>query len=53
MATESLADFLDPNNNQLTVEGYPTPLRATLVAKKSKYDGIQYRHYARLIINHN
>ncbi|MFV9997302.1 MAG: tRNA 5-methoxyuridine(34)/uridine 5-oxyacetic acid(34) synthase CmoB [Arsenophonus endosymbiont of Dermacentor nuttalli] len=34
MATKSLADFLDPNNNQLTVEGYPAPLRATLVAKK-------------------
>lgn len=32
--TESLANFLDPNNIHLTVEGYPAPLRAILVAKK-------------------
>ncbi|MGI9229401.1 MAG: tRNA 5-methoxyuridine(34)/uridine 5-oxyacetic acid(34) synthase CmoB [Gammaproteobacteria bacterium] len=30
----SLADFLDPNDNSLTVEGYPAPLRALLTAKK-------------------
>lgn len=29
---ESLADFLDPNDPQRTVEGYPAPLRATLIA---------------------
>lgn len=34
METESLANFLAPNNINLTVEGYPAPLRATLVAKK-------------------
>lgn len=34
METESLANFLDPNNIHLTVEGYPDPLRAILVARK-------------------
>ncbi|MBB1201328.1 tRNA 5-methoxyuridine(34)/uridine 5-oxyacetic acid(34) synthase CmoB [Enterobacteriaceae bacterium 89] len=34
MITESLADFLDPNDNTKTVEGYPAPLRAVIVAKK-------------------
>ncbi len=29
---ESLADFLDPDDPQRTVEGYPAPLRATLIA---------------------
>ncbi|KZY75320.1 tRNA 5-methoxyuridine(34)/uridine 5-oxyacetic acid(34) synthase CmoB, partial [Oleiphilus sp. HI0067] len=32
MDFQSLADFLDPANPNLTVEGYPAPLRATLVA---------------------
>ncbi|WP_456448111.1 tRNA 5-methoxyuridine(34)/uridine 5-oxyacetic acid(34) synthase CmoB [Thiolapillus sp.] len=32
MAFESLKDFLDPDNQDLTVEGYPAPLRATVVA---------------------
>jgi len=27
----SLADFLDPQNSELTIEGYPGPLRATLL----------------------
>ncbi|MFP3029295.1 MAG: tRNA 5-methoxyuridine(34)/uridine 5-oxyacetic acid(34) synthase CmoB [Arsenophonus sp.] len=35
LETESLKNFLDPNNRHLTVEGYPAPLRATLVAKKN------------------
>ncbi|XZQ54835.1 MAG: tRNA 5-methoxyuridine(34)/uridine 5-oxyacetic acid(34) synthase CmoB [Arsenophonus sp.] len=34
METESLADFLNPNDINLTIEGYPAPLRATLIAKK-------------------
>ncbi|PWC20633.1 tRNA 5-methoxyuridine(34)/uridine 5-oxyacetic acid(34) synthase CmoB [Brenneria roseae subsp. roseae] len=34
MITESLADFLDPNDQRKTVEGYPAPLRAVLVARK-------------------
>jgi tRNA (mo5U34)-methyltransferase len=29
---ESLADFLDPADNSRTIEGYPAPLRATLIA---------------------
>ena len=34
MTFESLADFLDANDQNLTVEGYPAPVRATLVARK-------------------
>ena len=34
MITESLAEFLDPNDRSKTVEGYPAPLRAVLIAKK-------------------
>lgn len=34
MTSESLADFLDPQNSSKTVEGYPAPLRAVLVARK-------------------
>ncbi|WAH52441.1 tRNA 5-methoxyuridine(34)/uridine 5-oxyacetic acid(34) synthase CmoB [Pseudescherichia vulneris] len=34
MITESLAEFLDPNDSNKTVEGYPAPLRAVLIAKK-------------------
>ncbi|MEY8709560.1 tRNA 5-methoxyuridine(34) synthase CmoB [Mangrovibacter phragmitis] len=34
METESLADFLDPQNPHLTCEGYPAPLRAVLIARK-------------------
>ena len=32
MRFESLADFLDPADSRLTVEGYPAPKRAVLVA---------------------
>lgn len=32
MQYESLGDFLDPNNPALTVEGYPAPRRAILIA---------------------
>ena len=32
MRFQSLPDFLDPDNPQLTIEGYPAPLRATLIA---------------------
>ncbi|MGP3593334.1 tRNA 5-methoxyuridine(34)/uridine 5-oxyacetic acid(34) synthase CmoB [Vagococcus sp. WN89Y] len=34
MTSESLADFLAPNNPSKTVEGYPAPLRAVLIARK-------------------
>lgn len=34
MTSESLADFLDPHDPGKTVEGYPAPLRAVLVATK-------------------
>jgi len=34
MITESLAEFLDPNDPNKTIEGYPAPLRAVLIAKK-------------------
>ena len=34
MTSESLAEFLDPQDNRLTVEGYPAPLRAVLIARK-------------------
>jgi len=30
--TESLSDFLDPNNNNKTIEGYPAPQRAIFIA---------------------
>ena len=34
MTTESLADFLDPRDSSKTVEGYPAPLRAVIIASK-------------------
>jgi tRNA (mo5U34)-methyltransferase len=34
MTHESLADFLDPNNNSKTIEGYPAPERSILIATK-------------------
>lgn len=34
MENHSLADFLDSNDTTKTIEGYPAPLRATLVAHK-------------------
>ncbi|MDD5549543.1 MAG: tRNA 5-methoxyuridine(34)/uridine 5-oxyacetic acid(34) synthase CmoB [Sulfurovaceae bacterium] len=33
--SQSLEDFLDPINSQLTVEGYPAPKRAYIKAKKA------------------
>jgi len=32
--TESLQDFLDPNDNTKTIEGYPAPKRAIFIATK-------------------
>ena len=32
---QSLADFLDPNNAGLTIEGYPAPSRAIVVCRKN------------------
>jgi len=34
MTFESLHDFLDPKNRELTIEGYPAPLRAIFLATK-------------------
>lgn len=34
MTYQSLADFLDPRDSAKTVEGYPAPLRATIIARK-------------------
>ena len=34
MTYQSLSDFLDPNDNSKTIEGYPAPKRATLIATK-------------------
>lgn len=34
MASDSLADFLDPNDSSKTIEGYPAPTRAVFVARK-------------------
>lgn len=31
--TESLTDFLDPNNDTKTIEGYPAPVRAVIIAE--------------------
>jgi tRNA (mo5U34)-methyltransferase len=33
MITESLADFLDPDDSK-TLEGYPAPVRAVIIANK-------------------
>jgi tRNA (mo5U34)-methyltransferase len=32
MSFESLSDFLDPNDDNLTIEGYPAPVRAVITA---------------------
>lgn len=34
MDTQSLVDFLDPNDHSKTIEGYPAPVRAVLIAEK-------------------
>ena len=34
MTWNSLESFLDPNNHSKTIEGYPAPIRATIVANK-------------------
>lgn len=34
MRFESLAEFLDPNNRLLTIEGHPAPLRAIVTARR-------------------
>jgi len=34
MGFQSLPDFLNPEDPNLTVEGLPAPLRATLIARK-------------------
>jgi tRNA (mo5U34)-methyltransferase len=34
MIFESLKDFLDPNDSSKTIEGYPAPIRAVIIAQK-------------------
>jgi tRNA (mo5U34)-methyltransferase len=34
MQFQSLADFLDPEDPNLTIEGYPAPLRAIVSARR-------------------
>jgi tRNA (mo5U34)-methyltransferase len=34
MTFHSLENFLDPNDSNKTIEGYPAPTRATLIARK-------------------
>lgn len=34
MTFQSLADFLDPNDKRKTIEGYPAPRRATVIAQR-------------------
>jgi tRNA (mo5U34)-methyltransferase len=34
MTSESLAEFLDPDDSNKTIEGYPAPRRALLIARK-------------------
>ena len=34
LENESLVDFLDPNDHSKTIEGYPAPMRAVLIATK-------------------
>lgn len=36
MESQSLADFLDPNDHSRTIEGYPAPKRAVLLATKPR-----------------
>ncbi len=35
MTFESLADYLDKNNDQITIEGYPAPIRAIILGEKA------------------
>ncbi|MGB5707269.1 MAG: tRNA 5-methoxyuridine(34)/uridine 5-oxyacetic acid(34) synthase CmoB [Arenicellales bacterium] len=41
MTFDSLADFLDPENSDKTVEGYQAPVRACMIAKRPM-GGLQY-----------
>lgn len=34
MTSDSLSDFLDPDDSTKTIEGYPAPMRAVFIAKK-------------------
>lgn len=34
MDSQSLVDFLDPNDHSKTIEGYPAPLRAVVIAER-------------------
>jgi len=36
MRFQSLADFLDPDDTERTVEGYPAPRRATVIARRPR-----------------
>ncbi|MDN3647982.1 tRNA 5-methoxyuridine(34)/uridine 5-oxyacetic acid(34) synthase CmoB [Reinekea marina] len=41
---QSLENYLDPNNHQLTIEGHPAPIRATLVATKPENQRLKRYH---------
>ncbi len=45
MPSHSLANFLDPDDHNRTIEGYPAPLRAVMIAKRPEA-GKKRRHTA-------
>jgi len=53
MPFQSLADFLDPDNPDLTREGYPAPQRAIFIAEKSCNCISSDLHFLQAICNTN
>lgn len=41
---QSLADYLDPNDSSKTIEGYPAPIRAVLIASKPTNQRLKRYH---------
>ena len=41
---QSLADYLDPNDSNKTIEGHPAPIRATIVAQKPENSRLKRYH---------
>lgn len=41
---QSLENYLDPNNHNLTIEGHPAPIRATLIATKPENKKLKRYH---------
>ncbi|VFS58540.1 tRNA (mo5U34)-methyltransferase [Raoultella planticola] len=50
MITESLADFLDPDDSGKTLEGYPAPVRAVIIANKPRNPAVAGEKVSRLQI---